>query len=217
MDNYIPLNEIAIRQQIDSSAVFEEYARAASDAQRVSGGMYWKKQGKYEYLVKTQRDGRQKRVGPRTIETESTYERFTTEKHAAEERLAALKAAVGEAERLNKALRVGRAPKLLVSILNVLEGNGLSARFTVVGAHALYAYEASAGVRFVSGALATQAVDMLSDAGKSLEFFAESVKLDTSMLTLLQKVDSSFRHKITELSTVVNNRGFEVNAVQLSD
>jgi hypothetical protein len=214
MDNYIPLNENAIRQQIDSSTVFEEYARAASDARRVRGGMYWKKQGKYEYLVKTQPDGRQKRVGPRSIETESTYERFTTEKHAAEERLAALKAAVGEAERLNKALRVGHAPKLLVSILNVLEHNGLSAHFTVIGTHALYAYEAVAGVRFASGAIAAQDVDMLWDAGKSLEFFAEIEKCDTSTLKLLQKVDSSFRHKDTELSTIVNNHGFEVAFLQ---
>jgi len=29
----------------------EEYLRAEKDAAQVRGGMYWKKQGQYEYLV----------------------------------------------------------------------------------------------------------------------------------------------------------------------
>jgi hypothetical protein len=118
---------------------------------------------------------------------------------------------VREAERLNKALRVGRTPGLLVSILEMLEQHGLAQHFTVVGTHALYAYEAAAGVRIEAGALATHDVDMLWDAGKHVRFYADIQRLDTSMLKLLQKVDSSFRRKDHELSSAINSKGFEVD------
>ena len=65
-----------------------------------------------------------------------------------ESRLATLKEAVSRHERLNRALRVGRCPTLLVAILQRFEQYGLSPHLLTVGTHALYAYEAAAGVRF---------------------------------------------------------------------
>lgn len=66
-----------------------------------------------------------------------------------------------EAERLNKAVKAGRVPNMVVALLQTLDEAGLEQHFAVVGTHALYAFEAAAGVRIVQGALATQDVDLL--------------------------------------------------------
>jgi len=81
----------------------------------------------------------------------------------------------------------------------------------VVGTHALYAYEAAAGVRIVPGALATRDVDLLWDARRRMQFITDLERIDTSMLGVLQRVDPSFRRKELHNETAVNDRGFEVD------
>lgn len=211
MLNYLPLSDNAARQAIDSSTVFEEFCRTKAEALKYAGGMYWKAQGPYEYLVKTYAGNRQKRIGPRSPETEQVYEAFTSKKAEIEARLADLQAAVVEAERLNRALRVGRVPAIVVDVLRAIERAGLSSYFTVVGTHALYAYEAAAGVRIAQGALATQDVDILWDDQRHVRFLTDIERLDVSMLSILQRVDKSFRRKDGHLETAINSKGFEVD------
>lgn len=45
--------------------VFDEHRRVQAEARKYVGGMYWKRQGEYEYLVKTAPDNRQQRLGAR--------------------------------------------------------------------------------------------------------------------------------------------------------
>lgn len=137
MDFY-PLPENAARQSIDSSTVFYELRRTSAEARAYRGGMYWKAQGVYEYLVKTDPDNRQSRLGPRTAETEAIYAAFTSNKQSAEARLKSLRRTVREAERLNKA-RVGHVPSLVMSILQAFDQAGLATDLTVVDTHALSA------------------------------------------------------------------------------
>ncbi len=124
-------------------------------------------------LIQTQRasaSGGQKSLGRRSPETEAMYGRFITQKQTLEERLAALKTTVAKHERMNRALRVGRMPTIAVSILNRLEQAGLQAYFRIVGTHALYAYEAAAGVRFASEITSTRDIDLLWDTRKRVTF-----------------------------------------------
>jgi len=72
-------------------------------------------------------------------------------------------------------------PALAVGVLQVIETAGLGEHFTVVGTHALYAYESAAGVRIAQGALATQDVDLLWDARKRVRFLTDIDRLDTSI------------------------------------
>lgn len=211
MMDYLPLPDNAARQIIDAIAVFAEHRRCSAQARRFSGGMYWKRQGEYEYLVKTGRDNRQQRLGPRSPETEQTYAAFTQTKQAAQARLQSLRAALQEAERLNKAVKAGRVPNIVVSLLNTLDALDLAQHFIVVGTHALYAYEAAAGVRIVPSALATQDVDLLRDARRRVQFITDLQRTDASMLQVLQRVDPSFRRKDQHNETAVNDRGFEVD------
>ena len=209
--DYLPLSDNASRQVVDSTTIFDEYRKVQDKARPYAGGMYWKRQGDYEYLVKTQPDNRQSRIGPRNEQTERIHAEFTQHKHEIEERLKSLRAALKEAERLNKALKAGRAPAAVVAILQTIEDAGLSDHFTVVGTHALYAYETAAGVRIVQGALATQDVDLLWDARRRVQFVTDLARVDTSMLHVLQRADPTFQRKEGQNETAINAQGFEVD------
>lgn len=209
--HYYPLSDEAARQVIDAQAILAELARVKALAHPYEGGMYWKREGAYEYLVKTMRGNRQQRLGARSPELEATYTAFKTRKAEVEARLDSLKAAATTAQRLNKAVKAGRVPALVVDLLNKLEDSGLARHFTVVGTHALYAYEAAAGVRIVAGALATQDVDLLWDARQRVRFLADMQHLDKSMLQLLQEVDPTFVRKDLQAETAINAKGFEVD------
>lgn len=209
--DFLPLPETALRQLIDSITVFGEFSRVQAEARQYSGGMYWKRQGDYEYLVKTQADGRQNRIGARSAETEATYDKFTKRKQETENRLRSLRSALKDAERLNKALKVGRVPSPVLAVMQAVEDAGLGEHFTVVGTHSLYAYETAAGVRIVQEALATQDVDLLWDARKRVRFLTELKSLETSMLGVLQKADPTFQRKEGQNETAINAKGFEVD------
>jgi hypothetical protein len=173
--------------------------------------MYWKRQQGYQYLVKTTPDNRQHRIGPRSPETERIFEEFSAHKSQVETRLKSLKAALTDAERMNKALKAGRVPAIVVSVLQSIENVGLGEHFTVVGTHALYAYETAAGVRIMQGALATQDVDLLWDARRRVRFLTDLGRLDLSMLRVLQLADPTFQRKESQNETAINARGFEVD------
>ena len=157
-------------------------------------------------------------LGPRTPENEAIYERFILRKRESAERVSGLKAALEQHQRLNRALRVGRVDPLVVALLGRLASTQLSPHFRVVGTHALYAYEATAGVRLDSDTLATRDMDLLWDTRKRILFSTQLAKVDSSMLGVLKKVDSSFRiRKMTSKSqkyTAVNKDGFEVDIIR---
>jgi hypothetical protein len=84
-----------------------------------------------------------------------------------------LREALKDPERLNKALKVGRVPSIVLAVLQAIEDAGLGQHFIVVGTHAFYAYETAAWVRVVQGALATQDVDLLWDARRRVRFITD--------------------------------------------
>ena len=209
--DFLPLPDNAARQFIDACTVFDEHTRTQQESRRFEGGMYWKRQGTYEYLVRTGKDNRQNRLGERNADTERVYAEFTQRKQALQERLQSLRSALTEAERMNKAVKVGRVPTTVIAVLQALDDAGLGVHFTVVGTHALYAYEAAAGVRIIQGALATQDVDLLWDARKRVRFLTDLQKAQTSMLGVLQRADRSFQRKEGQNETAINDKGFEVD------
>lgn len=210
--NYLPLSDNAARQVIDSTTIFNEFSRVKAQAQAYAGSMYWKREGNYEYLVKTRpRRRTQERLGARSAQTEVVFTEYTNRKQALESRLQSLREALTEAERMNKALKAGRTPDLVVRLLQVLEGAGLAKHFAVVGTYALYAYETAASVRIAPGALATQDVDLLWDARRRVQFITELAQLDSSLLDVLKQADPSFERKEGQNETAINARGFEID------
>ena len=206
------------RQTIDAVAVFDALAEASSEAAQVRGGMYWHagpaSSPESKYLVRTTPAGAETSLGPRAPETQAIYDKFTQRKQASAERLAGLKAALDQQQRMNRALRVGRVDPLVVALLNRLASTQLSEHFRVVGTHALYAYEAAAGVRLDADALATRDIDLLWDTRKRIIFSTQLARVDSSMLGVLKKVDASFRMRRSQKCTAVNKDGFEVDIIR---
>jgi len=200
---------------MDALSTFTEWERSVKESAEVRGGMYWKHQGKTEYLIRTSPSNSQKSLGPRSPETENIYGKFTERKASSEGRVKNLAAQLGVHKRLNRALFVGRAPQMLIDILAMMNRVGIAEHFTVVGTHALYAYEAAAGVRIESGdVLATKDIDLLWDTRKRIQFSTTMAVAGYSMLGLLRKVDPSFRLRRDQLYTAVNDKGFEVDIIR---
>jgi hypothetical protein len=207
----LELEDDAKRQYIDARAVFQAWEAARQAASEVRGGMYWRRTGQTEYLIRTSRTNTQKSLGPRTADTETIFEKFFDRKKSAEARQSSLRQALIRHQKLNRVLHVGRAPAIVVEILNVLSDAGLSEHFTIVGTHALYAFEMAAGVRIAdSSAMETRDVDLLWDTRKRVQFVTRMKFQGTSFVGLLQKVDPSFVIRHDQSYTATNQSGFEV-------
>ncbi|OBR50540.1 GSU2403 family nucleotidyltransferase fold protein [Paraburkholderia tropica] len=210
----LDIGDDARRQYIDASRTFSAYEDAGRKAESVRGGMYWRTQNGGEYLIRTSPTNAQKSLGPRSPETEKIYESFTARKAESRATLERLGKAMERQQRMNRALHVGRVPKIVVEILGSLDRAGLSEHFTVVGTHALYAYEAAAGVQVEAAALATQDVDLLWDTRKRVRFVAQMDVLGSTMIGLLKRVDPSFGLRADQPFTAVNADGFEVDIIR---
>lgn len=212
------LNAAAARQYIDAVATFEAWEEAQQEAAQLRGGMYWHagpaSSPETRYLVRTTSSGGETSLGAISPENEAIYERFMQRKKDSAERMAGLKAALEQHRRLNRALRVGRVDPLVTSLLARLSDTRLSPHFRVVGTHALYAYEAAAGVRLDSDALATRDIDLLWDTRKRIQFATQLARVDSSMLGVLKKVDRSFRIRRSQQYPAVNSDGFEVDIIR---
>lgn len=212
---WLALNDKQSRQYVDASAAFAALEAARKAQQEVRGGMYWKTGGGSDYLIRTSPANSQKSLGPRSPETEAIHARFVERKSRAESRVRSLREAVAEHQRINRALRLGRVPAIVIDILNAIDAARLSGFFTVVGTHALYAYEAAAGVQLLEGgALATQDIDLLWDTRKRLLFLNSMQQQGLSMINLLRKVDASFEILPAQKYTAVNGDGFEVDVLR---
>ncbi|WP_414440242.1 GSU2403 family nucleotidyltransferase fold protein [Burkholderia sp. 22PA0106] len=211
----VPLSGNTARQYIDACAAFKALEQARKDAKTVRGTMYWREKGGNEYLIRQTGGNRQISLGPRSEKTDAIHQKFVQRKASVEARLQKLKTTVAEHERMNRALRVGRAPRMLVSILNSLEKWDIAEYFRVVGTHALYAYEAEAGVRFVEpDAMATKDVDLLWDNRKRLQFVAQMSVLDSTLLGVLQKIDPTFQLSEEDRFTAINADAFQIDIIR---
>jgi hypothetical protein len=210
----VELGEAQLRQLVDAQATWRAWQSARAEAGQVRGTMFWREAAGRSYLIR-QTGRQQKSLGPRDSRTEAMLEGFQRRKRPAEERLKSMKARLDEQRRLNRVYRVGRAPAVVVRTLAALDEAGIADKFIVIGTHALYAYEAAAGVLVSSGALATQDLDLLFDARKRLAFLTtlERSGLRT-LIGVLKKADPTFRIRRDQLHTAVNDAGFEVDVVR---
>ncbi|OGU20731.1 MAG: hypothetical protein A2X85_11820 [Geobacteraceae bacterium GWF2_54_21] len=213
--SWIDIGDDTRRQYIDAQSAFSAWEAAYKDMLNVRGSMRWKNQNGADYLIRVSTSGSNKSLGPRSEENEKIHDSFVAQKTAAKQRFSDLTETLERQQRMNRALFVGRAPRVLVDILNRLYKEGISEFFIVIGTHALYAYEARAGVLFgETEAMATQDVDFLLDERKRICFVTKMKHANTSMLKLIQKVDPSFRLREDQKYTAVNSKGFEVDIIR---
>lgn len=215
MFQLIELEERQLRQISDAQATWRHYANAREEAGEVRGSMKWKTVSGRQYLIRVSRTGAERGLGPRDEHTQGLFEAFHARKATADARLKAMRGALDEQRRLNRAFRVGRTPAVVVRCLAAIDEAGISDPFITVGTHALYAYETAAGVRVESGAVATRDLDLLFDARK-LRTYTHRLKHNDarSLIGVLRKADPTFRVLRDQLQTAVNDAGFEVDVIR---
>ena len=214
---FTDIGDAARRQYINSTSVFTALEEARKTALQYRGGMYWKTHSStgIQYLTRTQANNSQKIIGSLSDETTAMFDKFSSAKEAIKARISDLNAEADQHRKLNRVYAVGRAPQILVEILNMLSHVGISEHFKVVGTHAIYAYEAAAGVRIEKDeALATNDVDLLWAIGKRIRFQTQMQHNELSMIALLKKVDKTFEIRKDQRYTAVNSKGFEVDILR---
>lgn len=214
MDSFYELNEQQKRQIIDAEMLFSALEQAEAEAIRHRGSMFWREQDGGRYLISLSAHSRQRSHGPASPENELKYERFTTRKAEVEVRLKSLREKADEYRRMNKALRVGRTPDILIDVLNAMMRYGVSEHFLVVGTHALFAYETAAGVRFPNDVMATQDADLLFDTGKRATFMEVMKDRRMSFMGILKKVDKTFERDDLDNHTARNASGYEIDLLR---
>lgn len=148
---FTEMHEPQLVQLINGTSIMRHIEDAFITAMEYRGSMFWRTVKGREYLLKLTPDGKQTSLGPRTPENTRAVDEFMSKKAFAEDRLKRLREAGEIQRRINKAVRIGRAPAKFVALLQAitrlrLEGPTAHADCLVVGPHALCAYEGRAGL-----------------------------------------------------------------------
>lgn len=212
--HFIKLNEQQKRQFLDAESLFQTLVHTEEDARRYRGSMFWREQAGRTYLVKLSPDSKQRSLGPQSPQTQATYDKFMGRKAELEKRLKDLREQANTMRRLNRALRVGRTPDMLVEVLNVLARAKVSEHFLLVGTNALYAYETAAGVRFSPDVMETRDAVFLFDTSRRAQFLSVMQERGQSFLDLLRKADKTFERHPVDNYTAVNSKGYEVDLIR---
>jgi len=145
-------------------------------------------------------------------EAERLLREFHDGKERARARFASLSGKVDEQARLNRALRLPRAPGVVARICRALDAANLSRDFVVIGTNAMFAYESAAGVHFSTELLASGDVDLLHDARKGLTLVSRKLGGE-GLAGLLKKADRSFQPLRKRHFRAANDEGFLVDLV----
>ena len=213
------LTELSDNQRriyIDTSQVYEAYLAAFKKNLSSKGGMHWKKAKGRQYLFRTRdRYGNGKSLGPRSPETEKILADFRRSKQQAKERLASIRTRLKEQARFCKAALIQRVPRVVTSILRLLEQHRLLGRdILVVGTNSLYAFEAAGGVFFDNPIMATSDMDLLWDLRGRLSLVSDTDSDRVGIMDILRKVDRSFEPSSTNKYRAVNRNGYMVDLIK---
>lgn len=198
---------------INTRQLYESYQSALRHMEAYRYALRWKPVRGVEYLFRpSSRSGDGRSLGRRSPETEAVFTAFEQGRSDALAREAALRAKLEEQARLNKALRLGRVPRVVARILRQLDAQGLLGDFLVLGTQALYAYEAEAGVHFLLELLASGDVDLLYDTRKRMTLVSDKMDRE-GLLGLLKKADRSFTPLLKRGFRAANADGFMIDLI----
>jgi hypothetical protein len=202
------------RQLIDTQQVYEAW-RAANDEsnRRFAGSMRWGERSGTEYLLR--KIGKaETSLGPRSKETEATYDAFFRGRADNQSRLKSLSAKIDQFARVNVAMGLARVPIIAARILRACDERGLlGEQLIVVGTNAMYAYEVSAGIHVDSGLIASGDIDLLYDARRHISLAVSGLST-TGLIGLLQQVDESFTPTNPRSFRAANQSGYLVDLIR---
>lgn len=210
---YLELRPEQQRQLIDAVETFDVWRDAMIERRRrFAGSMRWAKRGNNQYLLRKV-GVREQSLGVRSAETEATYDAFFSGRERNQDRMSGLAARLDEMAPVNRALGLGRVPKIAARILRRLdEQELLGNQLVVVGTNALFAYESRAGVRVASDLMATEDVDFLLDPRRRMTLVGRQVRT-TGFLGLLRQIDHSFSPRSNLDFRAANRDGYYVDLI----
>jgi hypothetical protein len=208
-----PLSDQQRLNLVESDQLYRAWWQARWRSHDYRYGMRWKTVNNAEYLVRL-RDakGNGKSLGRRSAQTEDLYERFITGKQLAEQTLQGLTQRMQTQSRMNRALRLGRMPTIVGSILLRLDETRALKDLRVIGTHALFAYESMAGAEFKVELLASGDVDLPFDGRKKIALLAKKLE-NQGLIELLRKADNSFAVSSSDAFRAINKDGFMVDFI----
>ncbi len=205
MINFKELDSEQRKIYLNSCQVYKVFMDELKLSNQFQGGMRWKKTGNVDYLFQTRAGtGLGKSMGRRSAETEKIYNQFHLGKLTNKERLKSLKESVSRQSRLCVAIGgINRVPKTSAQIIRLLDREGLlGTEVSVLGTHAIYAYEAAAGVMMD--------VDLLFNVQRELKLSSELNQFE--LIGLLKQIDKSFEIA-PDGYRAINEKGFIVELV----
>jgi hypothetical protein len=215
----VKLREMSLeqrRQFIDTEQLWEAWLQTNRRSQSYSGSMGWRTSKGREYLVRQLVEGQTRQMrslGPRSTETERLLEEFRDNKAGVKADRDQQASRLSEMARLNRALRLGRVPRTSAAVLRALERRQLLGRsVSVIGTHAIFAYEARAGLFVDTDILATGDLDILYDARARLRLRAEEDP--PSLRDALELADKTFKKVEDRSFRAVNSAGFYVDLIK---
>lgn len=212
--DFRPLNGEQSRRLINSEQRFETYLGLVDRLDSsFRGSMSWKFVGGHEYLYR-KTGGVWKSLGPRNEESERTFGTYHRGRVNVRNKIDTIRKDIDAAARVDRALGLGRVPKLIASILRRLDRKHLLGHaLSVVGTNALFAYERLGGGHFAPSMLATMDVDLLFDSRTRLGLVAHEVR-DGGLIELLKSVDPSFAISHPGSYRAANRSGLMVDLIE---
>jgi hypothetical protein len=210
---FVQLDGNQIRQQMDCEQAFAALRAAQVERdQRYRGSMAWKKVNGRDYLYRKS-GGAWRSLGGRSEATEQAFESFHSGREANRARIKGLDATIRKMAPVNRALGLGRVPWVAARLLRRLERKKLLGEaISVVGTHALYAYERMAGGHLHSSQVATQDIDLLFDARDRLGVLPAATR-QAGLQGILTSIDASFQTISPGAYRAVNHDGFMVDLI----
>jgi len=214
--DYLNLSNNQTKIYHDTSLTLEAYTQASRAFQVFGGWMYFKKVGAREYLfLALDRQNNGKSMGARSPETEAILKKWLEDKEAAKQATEEAQQSLNEQAAMAKAIKLGRFPQIAAKVLRFLDNDGVATRFMVIGTNALYAYEAMAGVQFVSDLTTTKDFDLLRDSRQRIVMLAHTPDgTNQGLMGLLKRVDKSFTRNTERTFQAINSKGFAIEVLR---
>lgn len=218
MPDFLELNSDQRRELINTRQRYQAWRDASAREREMRGSMVWSTTKGHSYLTRASYDRqgrrRQSSLGPRSPETERIKAEWEADRSEVTRRLDVLTETLTRQAAVNRALELGRVPLLGARIIRALDLHGLLGNgLRVLGTHALYAYEAAAGVRIDPGVTTTEDIDLLLDSRRRLSFVATEDLDQVSLLAILRRIDKSF-DRSGQMFRAVNDEGYLVDLIR---
>ncbi len=212
--DFVPFSPDSGRVAANLEAAYDQWHGLRQELAQLPVSMFWQTKPSGDYLaVKRSSSDSGTTIGPRSEETETKLAEFTQQKTDLKQRIADTDKTIGDRAAQYRALRLPPIPDRQAEILRALDvADLLRNDLMVVGTNAFIAYSLLCNARFPTGVEETEDFDLAwcRNSGVSLTAKSQTPLERSSLMAVLQGVDSSFRLNPKKPYQAVNSANYEV-------